>query len=137
MNSHCIGTAFCLRGTGRFVTAGIRYCSSISQGELPPEPACTRLACLLCLIQVHWVCHHNIFSPSRQIWLIITRSKVRIIRHISERSWKIPLASLFTDALLQFSLVVKTWRVICLYKSLWHLCAFTFRDDVWGVPVIL
>ena len=50
----------CFRRPGRW-SAGIRYCSSLSQGELPPEAACIRYACLICITQVHLVCMHNIF----------------------------------------------------------------------------
>ena len=48
----------CLRRPGRW-SAGIRYCSSLSQGELPPEAVCIRYACLICITQVHWICRHN------------------------------------------------------------------------------
>ena len=40
-----------LRRPGRWC-AGIRYCSSLSQGELPPEAVCIRYACLICITQV-------------------------------------------------------------------------------------
>ena len=48
----------CLRRPGRW-SAGIRYCSSLSQGELPPDAVCIRYACLICITQVHCVCRHN------------------------------------------------------------------------------
>ena len=43
----------------RGAAAGMRYCSSLSQGELPPHPVCIPYAFLICLTQPHCVCRHN------------------------------------------------------------------------------
>ena len=42
----------CLRLPGRWF-AGIRYSSSLSQGELPSESVCMCYACLIYITQVH------------------------------------------------------------------------------------